>query len=956
MELVRERTVIVELGTTTTAYDLTMLMQPSLAEDNLIHIDAITQQVFSTVLELSGSEPELRAIAPKDRHFLDDLAISLSRTSDCLQITRVIHDALPHLANVSSFLIIRTDGKDHVDEYLSGGLSAPPLRFRLKTKTKVPGDDPLLNDLKPGSGLQLYNRSELAASVWLHAQLKNSPITEDRQVAIAALRTGQDFNGLIIFFQGAETGAFVSLAPVLEGVAELVSTAFTCFRAVEKMKSMDCQQEVEQVRQEITVRDRDKSTLIEISNDMSAIRDKNTLISVLHQRLKQLFNFSHTLMSLTDPVSKTYTGLIFDSASISKRKHPDYQRICDARYMISDPVMSKVLASSTPVVFDLDELMEHADVPEWITMNHQSGIREMVVTHLNSGKKHLGAFMIFSEKKQSFLSKELGLIRAISSALGNAVDNILATEEIMEREREKTLLLSLSNDMAQIRNKEGLLRFNKEILKKVLPISHLLIFTMMDDERQYYPYLLDPDSVCRSHPEYEKITSSTIPLSDWIADKVFLSEHMEVFNLTELANTTTLPDYLRMNYECGKKEVIYNALSIGRKKTGLLVIFTDAADKMDKNQLRILQGVSSQLSTTVTNIIANEKIEKQFAEISEFKLQLENMNVYLQEEIQTNYNYSEIIGSSSEMNKIFHLVSQVADSQSSVLILGETGTGKELIARAIHNASSRKDKAMVKVNCAALPANLVESELFGHERGSFTGAIERRIGKFELANNSTLFLDEIGELPLDLQVKLLRALQEKEIERIGGKSVIKTNVRIIAATNRNLQKEVREGTFRSDLYFRLNIFPITLPPLRDRREDIPSLATHFLAKYKKKGSMESLHFSNKVMKELVAYNWPGNVRELEHVVERSVLLANSTTIKQSSLPVSTRQEMEEILPDTAIRTIEEVERDYIISILKRTNGKISGIGGAAELLKIPGSTLSSKMLKYNIKRSDIKQK
>ena len=943
-----------ELAAALSTYNSAMYMPSNLAEDNLIHIDAITQQVFSTVLELSEQHAGTPVLREDQRLFLDDLSRRIGKTSDCLQIARVLNDVLPQLAGVSSFLIIRTDGQDAVDEILSGGIGLQPLRFRLKSKFPLPADDEIVNSLRATRTIRHYSIADLAVSGWLTAQLKNWPLPPLSKITIASLTTANDFNGMVLF-ASSESAVADSNQALLQGVAERISAAVTCYRTVEKMRSMDCQQEVDQVRQEITERDRDKSTLIEISNDMSAIRDKDDLLAVLHRRLKKLFSFSHTLMSLTDAKTQTYTGLIFDSKSISRKKHPDYQRICDARYAITDPVMSSVLASKTPVVFDLDELIKHQDVPEWISMNYASGIREMVVTLLNSGEKHLGAFMIFSEEKRSFLSKELGLIKAISSALGNAVDNILATEEILEREKEKTLLLSLSKDMAQIRNKEGLLKFNKEKLKQVLPISHLLIFTMMDDERQYFPYLLDPDSVCRTHPEYEKITQNTIPLSDWISDKVFQSDHMEVFDLQKLATTTTLPDYLRMNYECGKKEVIYNALSIGRKKTGLLVIFTDAPDGMDKNQLRILQGVSSQLSTAVTNIIANEKIEKQFAEISEFKMQLENMNVYLQEEIQTTYNYSEIIGNSQEMNKIFHLVSQVADSQSSVLILGETGTGKELIARAIHNASSRKDKAMVKVNCAALPVNLIESELFGHERGSFTGAIERRIGKFELANNSTLFLDEIGELTLDLQVKLLRALQEKEIERIGGKTVIKTNVRIIAATNRNLQKEVRDGTFRADLYFRLNIFPITLPPLRDRREDIPVLASHFLTKYKKKGSKETMHFSNKVMKELLAYSWPGNVRELEHVVERSVLLANGATIKQSSLPVSSLQEMEEILPDTAIRTIEEMERDYIVSILRKTNGKISGIGGAAALLKVPATTLSSKMLKYNIKRGDIKQ-
>ena len=931
-------------------------MPTSLAEDKLIHIDAITQQVFSTVLELTGLEDDKIQGNRQEQTFLNELRISLSQVRDCLQIAQIIHNSMDDLPYFSDFLIVKIHGGTHtVEELLSGGHLVKPVKFKLKVSAKLPDNDPFLNSLITGNQISEYHINQLPASSWLAENLGSWIQPGVKKLVVSGLKTANEFNGLIFFFSKIQDAELAPYYTLVKGIAAQISAVFTCFTAVDKMKVMECQQEVGVFRQQILDRDRDKSTLIEISNDMSAIRDKNDLLSVLHKRLKKLFNFSHTLMTLTDPVTKTYTGLIFDSKSVSKKKHPEYQRICDAHYSINDPVMAAAFASETSLVFDLDELMQHPDVPEWITMNYNSGIREMVITLLASGSNHIGSFVIFSEKKHSFLNKELGLIKAISSALGNAVENILAKEEIVEREKEKTVLLSLSKDMAQIRTTEGLLKFNKEKLKKVLPISHLLIFTMMDDENRYLPYLLDPDSVCRSHPEYEKITQNPIPISDWISDQVFLSDHMEVFDLTKLAQTTTLPDYLRMNYECGKKEVIYNVLSIGKKKTGLLVIFTDAAGGMDKNQLRLIQGVSSQLSTAVTNIIANEKIEKQFKEISEYKLQLENMNVYLQEEIQTTYNYSEIIGNSQEMNKIFHLVSQVADSQSSVLILGETGTGKELIARAIHNASTRKDKAMVKVNCATLPVNLIESELFGHERGSFTGATERRIGKFELANNSTLFLDEIGELPLDLQVKLLRALQEKEIERVGGKTVIKTNVRIIAATNRNLQKEVKEGQFRPDLYFRLNIFPITLPPLRDRKEDIPMLASHFLAKYKKKGSKETMHFSNKVMKELVAYSWPGNVRELEHVVERSVLLASGVTIKDSSLPISTRKEMEEILPDTVIRTIDEVERDYIVTILKKTNGKISGIGGAADLLKIPATTLSSKMLKYNLKKSEIKQ-
>ena len=929
-------------------------MLNNLSDENLIHIDAITHQVFSTVLEVAGSQDSDLLRSESDQRFLHELSEKFRQVRNGLQVAQLINNSLHALPCFLKFLIVKFDRSSNaIDELLSGGVGIKPIKYRIKAQPHLPKNDPFLSSLLSSEHPLEYPVEDLANSTWIASYVKQMVEEDTKKLVACPLKTGSEFNGLLIFFLKKDEMTARQYFPLVQGVAERVSAAITCIKALDNMRDMDCQQEVTAIRHQMLDRDRDKSTLIEISNDMSAIRDKNDLLSVLHKRLKKLFKFSHTLTTLTDPVTNTYTGLIFDSQSISKQKHPEYQRICDARYSVNDPVMSAILASDRSIVFDLDDLIRHENVPEWITMNYDSGIREMVITILNSGSNHIGAFIIFSENKNSFLSKELGLIKAISSTLANAVDNILAKEEILEREKEKTILLSLSHDVAKIRSKEGLLKFNREKLKKVLPISHLLIFTMMDDENHYFPYLLDPDSPCISHPEYEKITKNTIPLSDWIADIVFHSDQMEVFDLKELSQKNDLPDYLRMNYECGKKEVVYNALSIGRKKTGLLVIFTDSARRLDKNQLRFIQGVSSQLSTAVTNIIANEKIEKQFNEISDYKLQLENMNVYLQEEIQTNYNYSEIIGNSPEMDKIFHLVSQVADSSSSVLILGETGTGKELIARAIHNASLRKDKAMVKVNCATLPVNLIESELFGHERGSFTGATERRIGKFELANNSTLFLDEIGELTLDLQVKLLRALQEKEIERVGGRTVIKTNVRIIAATNRNLQKEVKEGSFRADLYFRLNIFPITLPPLRDRREDIPVLASHFLTKYSKKGSKETMHFSNKVMKEFIAYNWPGNVRELEHVVERSVLLTNGPMIKQSSLPVSTVEEMEELLPDTVIKTIEELEREHIIKVLKKTNGKISGLGGAAELLKIPATTLSSKMLKYNIKRKFI---
>lgn len=313
--------------------------------------------------------------------------------------------------------------------------------------------------------------------------------------------------------------------------------------------------------------------------------------------------------------------------------------------------------------------------------------------------------------------------------------------------------------------------------------------------------------------------------------------------------------------------------------------------------------------------------------------------------------YPEIIGESKEIDYTFRLISKVAPTESTVLILGETGTGKELIARAIHNNSSRKNKTMIKINCATLPATLVESELFGHERGSFTGAIERRIGKFELANNSTIFLDEIGELSLELQAKLLRVLQEREIERIGSRCTIKVDVRVITATNRDLEADIESGKFRADLYYRLNIFPVKIPPLRNRRQDIPLLVAHFIQKLSKKVNKNIKMYSKRGLQELIDYDWPGNIRELEHVVERSILLTDDKCIRQFYLPEKRAKSLVISCEDKfTLKTIVEIERDYIIKMLRYCNGRIGGTKGAAEFLGVPASTLTSKIRRLGIKK------
>ena len=314
------------------------------------------------------------------------------------------------------------------------------------------------------------------------------------------------------------------------------------------------------------------------------------------------------------------------------------------------------------------------------------------------------------------------------------------------------------------------------------------------------------------------------------------------------------------------------------------------------------------------------------------------------------YAFPEIVGGSPQMQEVFNLMGQVAASTATVLILGETGVGKELIASAIHQASDRAAHQMVRINCAAIPANLIESELFGHEKGSFTGATERRIGKFELAHQSTIFLDEIGELSLDLQVKLLRVLQEQEFERIGGSSTISVDVRVITATNRNLLDEVEAGNFRMDLYYRLNVFPISLPSLRDRKADIPLLANFFLERYKAKSGKKISGFSQKVMSAMMKYRWPGNIRELEHLIERQVILTEGTLIRDLDIPAAHQVLATDGSGQTEIKTIAQNERDHIFSVLRLCNGKISGKNGAAKLLGVPATTLNSKIKKLGLSR------
>jgi formate hydrogenlyase transcriptional activator len=329
------------------------------------------------------------------------------------------------------------------------------------------------------------------------------------------------------------------------------------------------------------------------------------------------------------------------------------------------------------------------------------------------------------------------------------------------------------------------------------------------------------------------------------------------------------------------------------------------------------------------------------------KVRLEAQAVYLQEEIKGTHNFEELIGSSTSLKKVLKNVERVAPTDSTVLITGETGTGKELIARAIHNLSPRKGRPLVKVNCAAIPGGLIESELFGHEKGAFTGALMKKIGRFEVADKGTIFLDEIGELPLDLQSKLLRVLQEGEFERVGGTQTFKVNVRVIAATNRNLDQLSKSGQYRPDLYYRLNVFPVHLPPLREREGDIPLLAQYFVQKCSANLGKKITRIPERMLGALQRYQWPGNIRELEHVIERAVILSEGPQLEPIEwlTPTSGKPSGSE-----QVLTLEEMERQHIVDVLEQTNWRVSGDKGAAKILGLNATTLEARMKKLGIER------
>ena len=511
-------------------------------------------------------------------------------------------------------------------------------------------------------------------------------------------------------------------------------------------------------------------------------------------------------------------------------------------------------------------------------------------------------------------------------------------------------LLEINNAIISKLTQHTLLRAVSETLRGVIAFDAITI-TLYDPARAVFRFLAVEGPLSSEYFRVGLEFGRQDCVSAWAFD------HQRSVVRRDLENEHRYPHDRRALAEGIHSDCVV-PLIVGGEAIGTLHIGSLERDRYSDSDADLLRQVANQVALAVANM-------RSYEEIAVLKTRLEKENVYLREEIRTEHNFEEIVGSSPALLAVLSKVEQVASTDSTVLICGETGTGKELIARAIHGLSPRRSRPLVKVNCAAISAGLVESELFGHVKGAFTGAIERRVGRFELADGGTILLDEVGDLPLETQVKLLRVLQEHEFEPVGSSQSLRVNVRVIAATNRDLEKCVQAGTFRGDLFYRLNVFPLAVPPLRDRPSDIPQLALVFLSHYAKKLGKTMEGVSQDAMARLKRCAWPGNVRELQNVIERAIIVSRGPILELEPdlMPMQAPEvapptpggpgEIVQLAESTSPRfpTLKEVERVHILAALKRTGGVVEGPKGAARMLNLHPNTLRHRMDKLGLRRS-----
>jgi formate hydrogenlyase transcriptional activator len=583
--------------------------------------------------------------------------------------------------------------------------------------------------------------------------------------------------------------------------------------------------------------------------------------------------------------------------------------------------------SAQPLVID-DWSHEHR-FEEYGRLLSRLGIASTCTLPLIRGTRHLGVLSLGRFYPNAYDEEEVRFLGLASDQIGLAIDaavNFYLSQRAQER---LELILDLTNQVVSNLEFHDLLVAASASVRRVMHCDAAAVMLADADGAYLRVHALDyPDS------RGMFVEGAMVPVEGTMPGNSFRSGKPMVVNRLDPAEMP--PEMYSKAMAEGLNSFCDVPLISRNRLLGVLAVARREENAFDADELAFLIQVANQLAIGVENSLAYRKIAELTDRLAQEKL-------YLEDEIRGEMDFEGIVGQSSALRHVLHLVETVAPSDSTVLLLGETGTGKELIARAIHDRSKRKDRTFVKLNCAAIPTGLLESELFGHERGAFTGAITQKIGRLELADQGSLFLDEVGDIPIEIQPKLLRALQEREFERLGSTHTKKVNVRLVAATNRNLEKMIQSREFRSDLYYRLNVFPIHIPPLRERPEDIPLLVRYFTQKYARRMEKQIESIPTAAMKKLSSWHWPGNIRELENFIERSVILTHTTALQ---LPVGEIGGNGGAVPAEGSRQAKD--RDEIVHILKETQGRVAGPQGAAARMGIKRTTLISRMKKLGI--------
>jgi formate hydrogenlyase transcriptional activator len=684
-------------------------------------------------------------------------------------------------------------------------------------------------------------------------------------------------------------------------------------------------------------------TLVRVSNTIGAHRDPQELFGALVRELRRVVRFDYICVTIRDEKSNTFHRHSID-AETEAAIPPDPELAMeesDAWWVYQN---QEALVTS---------LKTHdARFPKLQEILKKYGVHSLCTLPLTTAHSKVGTLTFGSKAPDVYTAEEVHFLSVVAEQIALAFDNALhfaaaqaSQQQLLKKSERVGLLLELTNHLVSNLDFRDLLRAVVASTRRVMGCDGVGITLPDSDNTHLRIYALDFPFKDESVQE-----ESLIPLDEDISGAVFRTGKLWCGSVQE-ARRLGMKDTSQAD---AGTVCILPLISRGRV-LGIFGVVKYQNDAFTGNDIEFLTQIANQVAIAVENACA-------FGEIRDLKDQLSKEKLYLEDEIRAEMNFAQIIGKSAALHRVLKPVETVAPTDSTVLIYGETGTGKELIARAIHDLSPRRSKPFVKLNCAAIPTGLLESELFGHEKGAFTGAIAQRIGRFEVANGGTIFLDEIGEIPLELQTKLLRVLQEREFERLGSSRTLRTDARLIAATNRDLEEMVSEQKFRSDLFFRLNVFPVHVPPLREREGDIPLLVGHFAQQFSRRMNKVIETIPSATMEALCRYHWPGNIRELQNVIERAVILSTDSTLNVdvADLKISKAgQFVGKTTPPKSPRNgalhdvLEQSERRHILKALSQCNWIVAGPKGAAAHLGMKRSTLQLRMKKFGISRPSV---